>query len=218
MSTRKVDLLSRIDTSWILIGILVIFHSVGFFGLVFGDQSYFLSLSPLNLCIAFTCLVLALNNWTIQRFWTFLIIGCTAFLLEFIGVQTGYLFGNYWYGANLGWKIGGVPIVIALNWIMLCVGSTSIASKLTTKPFYQALIAAFLMTSLDVIIEPVAIWSDFWHWQNEIVPVYNYVCWFFAAFGLNFFLLKREKINASKVPSALFVILSIFFISCLIAF
>ena len=42
-------------------------------------------------------------------------------LTEAIGVNTGLLFGTYEYGANLGFKIFGVPLIIGVNWTVLII-------------------------------------------------------------------------------------------------
>lgn len=53
-----------------------------------------------------------------------------------------------------------------------------------------------LMTSLDYLVEPVAIKLDFWNWENEIIPLQNYLMWFIKSIfihGLIYFF--RPKIN-----------------------
>jgi hypothetical protein len=47
------------NKQYLLLAIIVIFHTVGFFGLQSASRAYFLSLSPLNLMLSFTCLLLS---------------------------------------------------------------------------------------------------------------------------------------------------------------
>jgi putative membrane protein len=43
------------------------------------------------------------------------------------------------------------------------------------------------MTSLDYLIEPVAIALDFWQWENNIIPIRNYVAWWIIASILGYY-------------------------------
>src|SRR6478609_3641217 len=81
--------------------VLIIFHLVGIWGLVFsGNPIYYQQLTPLNLLL--TNLLLFLNH-------------------------KGLLFGEYAYGAGLGLKLWNVPLLIGLNWVMLvyCAGAVA---------------------------------------------------------------------------------------------
>ena len=166
--------------------------------------------------LSFTVAALALDGRLKANF---LFFGCCyllSMLAEWIGTSTGYLFGTYHYGPNLGSTILGVPYVIGLNWWILLMGATSIGASLKLKPLTAAIFGASLMTLLDVIMEPVAIMSDFWHWKNEQIPFYNYVCWFILAFILMLIQQKMSKPEPNKVHTALFLIITLFFITQLL--
>ena len=168
---------------WILLAIIVIFHTVGFFGLQSANRAFFLSLSPLNLVLSFTCLLLSYSRLTYRLLLAILVVGIAGFLAEFIGVHTHLLFGNYHYGNNLGYKLAGIPLLIAVNWVMLSLSAIAVVVSLKTSLLVKALLSATLMTLLDFFIEPVAISSDFWLWANGIIPIYNYVCWWLFVSG-----------------------------------
>lgn len=196
----------------ILIAILIIFYIVGTIGILlpsFKDE--FLSLSFFNLILSFTVILLARKS-QFSRFVLFLllcfVVGMTV---EWIGINTGLLFGNYSYGNNLGAKICGVPWVIGLNWGLLVVSSASVISSLKVSDFWKATFAAFLMTGLDILMEPVAVESDFWNWENGIIPVFNYVCWFAISLVLQVIYFKFKLAESNKVYIVLFVILIVFF-------
>lgn len=194
----------------LLLIILIVFHTVGLIGLYSGQRAYFLSLSPFNLLLAMTCL---LASFTISA--TLLadvvLVGLLGFAAELIGVHTGYLFGDYAYGQNLGWKWLDVPVMIAVNWAMLSYASIACVLHLKIPVWLKAVLSAALMTGLDVLIEPVAIQSDYWHWKNGVIPLYNYVCWFLVAFPLHFYLLKRRTPEQNMVAIGLFIVLAVFF-------
>lgn len=196
---------------WILLAIIVIFHTVGFLGLQSASRAYFLSLSPLNLVLSFTCLLLSYSRLTNRLLLAILVVGLVGFAAEFIGVHTQLLFGEYHYGNNLGFKLAGIPLLIAINWVMLSFSAIAIVVSLRTSVLVKALLSATLMTLLDFFIEPVAINSDFWSWANGIIPMYNYVCWFVLSFILHYWLIKRGVVEQNTVGIGLYVVLVLFF-------
>lgn len=195
-----------------LILFLVIFYSVGTTGLLLPNyREQFLDLSFLNLILSFVVVLLARVK-DHQQFHLFLflafMVGMTA---EWIGTKTGLLFGNYSYGANLGPKLWGVPLVIGFNWGILVVTSASIVNRIKSSILTKSALAAALMTLLDVLMEPVAIQSDYWTWVGEI-PLYNYICWFIISLPLHYIYFKTNLVESNKVYTALFLILTTFFI------
>lgn len=191
--------------------ILLIFYTVGTVGILIGNKAEFLPLSPLNLLLSFVILLFSYKKKSIKLFVSIGLVGAVGFTAELIGVHTGYLFGDYFYGKNLGYKVFDVPLIIAVNWAMLSIVSISLFQKLPIPKIAIALLSASLMTALDFLIEPVAMKSDFWMWSNGTIPVFNYVCWFLIAFPLHYFLLKRNVIEQNQVSIGLLVILFLFF-------
>lgn len=200
----------------LLIGVILLFHTVGAIGLQTDQRAEMLALSPMNLLLAFCCLMLSFPKLEPRRLLIMTVVASVAFSAEWIGVHTHLLFGHYWYGENLGWKWGGVPPIIGLNWVMLCYGSLAIASFFPFSKIVRALIAATCMTLLDVIMEPIAMKNDFWQWHNDTIPFYNYVCWWVIALGLNLFIVFQDSIEKRKVPVSLFLVMTVFFVTCYI--
>ena len=98
-----------------------------------GTRDLFQSLTPLNLLISIAALAVFHRQWTMQfgifvfaTFWF-------SYIIEIIGVSTGAIFGEYYYGNALGPKIGGVPPLIGLLWVMLSYISGIISQKMTTN-------------------------------------------------------------------------------------
>lgn len=198
--------------STILIAILILFYCVGTIGILLPNyNAYFLSLSFFNLLLSFSVVLLARKS---QFFYFFLfltfcyLIGMTV---EVIGTKTGFLFGNYQYGNNLGFKLLDVPFVIGINWGILVVSSASIINKIKVNWKLKVILSSLIMTFLDVLMEPVAMESDFWHWENDVIPFYNYVCWFLIALPLHFIYFKYKLVESNKVYDTLFIILIVFF-------
>ena len=170
---------------WVALAVLVIFHAVGFWGLMFsGRPMYFQELTPLNLLLTNLLLFSLHRNWD-SRFILFaVVVAIAGFLAEVIGVHTGMLFGQYKYGNALGIKVADVPLLIGLNWLMLVYSTGTLVNKLKSSKWVKALAGAGLMLLLDFFLEPVAMHFDFWSWQGNSIPLSNYIGWF----GLGFLL------------------------------
>ena len=200
------------------VAVLLIFHAVGFWGLVFsGNPGYYQNLTPMNLML--TSFLLFLNHRNFDKyFWLFVAVTFTAgFLAEVLGVHTGLLFGNYAYGQALGFKLWEVPLIIGLNWVMLVYSSGILVRTWSQNPVICALIATVFMVSLDYFIEPVAMQFDFWSWQQNQVPVLNYAGWFGITLALQllFQVLPVDKTNQAAtwvflVQAAFFIALNLF--------
>ncbi len=168
----------------ISITVMAILYTVGALGFSILDgqlRLILLWLTPLNLLISFGLLI-----WNqpekAMRFW----LGCVVvFLLcfgtEAVGVATGWPFGNYTYGKTLGVKMFEVPLVIGINWVMLTISACSSATIFTQNKVKTILLASLALTTLDFLMEPVAIQLDFWNWDNGQIPIENYVSWFVLA-------------------------------------
>jgi putative membrane protein len=77
----------------------------------------------------------------------------------------------------------------------------------------KALFAAILMVGLDYFIEPVAMKYDFWHWQNNVVPIQNFVAWFVLAFGLQVYFQKTAVYKNNPLAAWVFGVQAAFFIA-----
>lgn len=197
----------------ILISILVIFYTVGIFGLANDNtRDSFLPLSFMNLLLSSAILIISrktIKNYFILFLVLAFLVGMTA---EWIGIHTGYLFGDYYYGENLGVKFDGVPLIIGINWGILTVCSCNFTSLFIKKSLWlSSFVSALLMMLLDVLIEPVAVTSDYWHWDSLHIPMYNYFCWFAVALPLHFLYFRWKLNEQNKVTIALFGVMVLFF-------
>ncbi len=179
--------------------ILPMMYLAGLIGLnVPAVAPIFQILTPLNLVASLALLLLFHTDFR-PAFLTFSILAfLVGFLVEVAGVATGVIFGQYTYGETLGVKIAGVPLVMGINWLMLSYVCGSVADRMPVAVWGKVLVAAALMTLLDVIIEPVAMRLDFWQWEGNVVPWQNYLAWFgiSAALFVAYFKLPFHKENA----------------------
>ena len=190
-----------------------IIYLVGFFGSIIPAYiTLFLSLTPLILILSFCAILFTLSR-PIKPTLTFLLFsGLVGFIAELIGVNTKLLFGNYHYESNLGVKIAGVPVIIAINWAIVTIGAAHCSALLSANKLARMIIAAFLMLLFDFILEPVAIKSGFWNWEGGLIPAYNYICWFFIGLFLQIIYFSKIKHDSNKVIIALFLLMTVFFI------
>lgn len=211
---KRVNIFWETQKSWILIAILVIFHLVGLVGLLSSAyRSDFLKLSFMNLALSFIVLILGRKRNFKPFYWFLIICFFTGMFVEMIGIHTGILFGEYYYGENLGPKLNGVPYIIGINWGILSVGACSVVNRFYRGNIYVSVFfSALIMTLLDVLIEPVAIRSDYWHWITPSIPLKNYLSWFFISLPLHFLYFKWKLDEQNNVSIALFYILVAFFI------
>ena len=172
----------------------MIFHFVGILLFVYDPKSAQLSFLTVIVC----GVLLLLNEKRSGNYKSYAFIFLGGYLVEVIGVNTQILFGNYSYGSALGIKLLNVPPLIGLNWLIIIISGASISRWiLKDKPLWVlAIAAAFICTLLDVIIEPVAIKFNFWQWDGDVVPIYNYVCWFILSIAFSYvYLAKKTDIN-----------------------
>lgn len=204
----------KITSVYICAFLVVLFHVVGLWGFLNPEYtSLFKKLVPFHLLLMLVLMVLSHQDRN-RYFWIFLASAYTAgFVIELLGVNTGAIFGDYTYGATLGPKFAEIPLLIGVNWILVIYSTGVFLKQFKIKNhIIRALIGAFLVTALDVLIEPVAIKFDYWSWENLEVPFQNYVGWFAFSFLMMrfFFLMKFHKTNLAAVT--LFVVQFLFFL------
>jgi len=134
------------------------------------------------------------------------IVFSAGFLIEVLGVATGFPFGTYYYGDTLGWALWNVPLVMGVNWLMLTMAFGIICNHFFSKPLLKVLLASAGMVLLDGLIEPIAIKLDYWVWPNQEVPIQNYLAWFAAAFL--FQVLFQKWFSEDKNYVAIYLIIS----------
>ena len=142
----------------------------------------FLSLTPLNLILTAVLLFAFHQEWNKAFYAFFFTSFAIGFGVEVLGVKTGVIFGEYYYGEVLGFKVAEVPVLIGLNWLVLAYATSIISSSISVNKLLSAGIAAFMMTALDWLIEPVAIQLGFWTWLSEDIPLLNFISWFIISF------------------------------------
>lgn len=162
---------------------LIWFYLIGVAGLLIPASSgFFILLTPLALLMNFGLLMLhhrtGFKTKTVLAFFFIFIAG---FIVEVIGVQTGIVFGNYTYGNGLGLKIWDTPVLIGMNWLLLIYTTGTIVQNIKIPPFLRIAAGASMMLVYDLVLEQVAPKMNMWSWQNDRVPIENYITWWLVA-------------------------------------
>jgi putative membrane protein len=113
---------------------------------------------------------------------------------EVVGTRTGRPFGRYAYGASLGPRVAGVPVVIGLAWTMMAWPSLVVGRRLGGRRAWAVpLVAGYALASWDVFLDPQMVDAGHWHWTQvgtalpgvPDVPLTNFAGWLAVAVVLS---------------------------------
>ena len=125
------------------------------------------------------------------------IIAIFGFIIEYLGANYGILFGAYSYGENLGLKVGNVPLIMAINWILLIIITGNFSEKVFKNSLVSKVIfGSLLMVILDFFIEFSAPKLDYWEFGKHPVPLSNYIWWFL--FSIIFHIIYQINIKEKE--------------------
>ena len=215
----------------IAIFIAILFHLCGAIGILFSSQKdWFISNTNFNLLLMAALLIWVQPNKNLHFYLFFAISFLIGMGTEMIGVNTGKLFGDYQYGNVLGKKLNGVPFLIGINWFVVVYCSGVIITKFSEwieekyetqgiriKPWITTVSfvidGAMIATMFDYNLESVAGKLNYWHWKNDSVPMYNFVCWFVISGILLYIFKKLNFYKGNLFAVHLLIIQYLFFIS-----
>jgi hypothetical protein len=92
------------------------------------------------------------------------------------------VFRSHDYGRAWRFAPGGVPLAVAVVWASIILAALTLAARrgMASAP-RRALAAGLIAISLDLLMEPVAVWRGLWRWTPPGawlgVPVGNFVGW-----------------------------------------
>jgi putative membrane protein len=172
--------------------VIFILHAVGCVGVAAGMGSFFWPLTPVNLLFCGGLAVAA--SWSERTHWWWC-VALGGIAAEAVGVQTGWLFGNYHYSDLLGPQLSGVPWMLGWMWLIMLQGVTyPIQNR-----WLRGMAGASAMTAMDALIEPVAVRAGWWVWSDEqaswigtwgmnildqTIPWWNFASWWLVSFAL----------------------------------
>ncbi len=192
--------------------IIILFHLVGLYGFLNpGLHGLFIKLVPFHLLLMLVLLIISGYDGSSGILFLAFRIILAGFLVEVAGVGTGLIFGSYTYGSTLGIKLWQTPLLIGVNWFLLVYTTGVFLSAYKLNRYLLALIGSIVLVGIDFLIEPVAVEYDYWSWSAGVIPLQNYVGWFFVSF-IMFILFNSLKIKKNSAANVLFVAQICFFI------
>ena len=184
----------------------------GFFGITSDQSEFFLSTTPYVLSLTLLLLLINHDLSDNKSKIGLILIFFLGLIVEILGVNYGFFFGEYSYGANFGPKIYEVPYVIGFNWVLLIIATGSLSDKLIKgKEIYKILFASSLMVLIDLLMELSAPKLDYWEFVISPVPFSNYFCWFIFSICFQYIFFKTVNFKEYKLSSNILVIQFIFF-------
>ena len=192
--------------------IIILFHVVGLVGFIVPPfDAVFLNIVPWHLLLM-TAVILYSHKHDGGKLAVFgLLIFVIGFMAEYIGVHTGWLFGNSAYGETLGIKLFNIPLMIGVNWFLLIYATgVSMRRSRINNMLVRVITGALVLVLLDMLIEPIAIHFDYWHWSNGSIPVKNYVCWFLLS-ALLLFIFEQFKFQRQSIVATVLLVMQFVF-------
>ena len=159
---------------------IALFYIIGAFFLTSNNLNFrFFEYSFFIILFNFLIVIIFQKNKFNKKFLLFFILFYLFFFfIEVLGVKTGKIFGSYFYGKSLGFKIFETPVIIGLNWILLIYLTFAFSELFKISDKFKIILGSFLILFYDFILEKVAPLMDLWFWEGNSVPFLNYFSWF----------------------------------------
>lgn len=127
-----------------------------------------------------------------------------AYLIEGIGVSTGFPYGAFYYGDTLGPRLFGlVPYLLPITYVPLVLGAFAAAPGGNSLPG-RVLSATLLLLLVDAVLDPGAASLGFWTWPDGGayygVPLSNYLGWTLSGAGASAIVLYLARRGPAGRP------------------
>jgi len=108
-----------------------------------------------------------------------------ALFIEYIGLITGWPYGEFVYTGELGYRIAGIlPWTVGLSWTPLVIGSVALVYLTTQKKVLRIVMPALVLVSFDLLLDPSAVSLGLWSYMDGgsyyNVPISNFLGWMFS--------------------------------------
>ncbi len=199
-----------------LIIIIVLFHTVGLIGLSMPSfRPLFLQLVPWHILLMLIVIIASHRPLDYRILLLALFVFIVGYVAEWIGVHKNWLFGNYSYGETLGLKFYDIPLIIGVNWFLLIYSCGVLMQQLRIRNVFSRVITgAIILVLLDLLIEPVAVKLDYWHWANNTIPLSNYAGWFLLS-AVMLFAFEKSGFKKQSVVAPVFLLIQVLFFAVL---
>ena len=140
-----------------------------------------------------------------------------GFLIELIGLKTGWPFGTYEYDPSLGPQLFDVPLVVPFAWAMIAHPILCAARRVAGN--WVFLYGGFGLMAYDLFLDPQMVTAGRWTWEvtgshvpfTPEVPLSNAFGWLLSGMALIAILhlalpRDRRKVSASFITIDIFLI------------
>jgi len=199
----------------IALGFISLFHSVGAGLLIFSKGGIYqiaLDLVPINLIFTSLVVFKYQDEFNAGFFKFLIVVYLMGVGIEMIGVNYGWLFGPYEYGAVLGFSIWNTPLLIGVNWVLLCYSVGCFVEFFQIPEWLKWTFSVLLLLVFDYFMEPIAMKHNFWMWVNGSIPNQNYVGWAITAAIFMYFFRFFSFSKKNKVAGFVWLIQLCFFL------
>lgn len=134
-----------------------------------------------------------------------------AYVIEYVGVTTGFPYSPFTYGGALGPKLFGVlPVLLPFAYVPLVLGVVALCWSLRQRVEFFIPSVAVTLTLVDLVLDPGAVALG--HWSYDLggvyygAPFYNFLGWLlsgsFAALIVALFVQEKRAPPRLLVVSA----------------
>ena len=140
-----------------------------------------------------------------------------GFLIELLGLKTGWPFGTYEYDPSLGPQLFDVPLVVPFAWAMIAHPILCAARRVAGN--WVFLYGGFGLMAYDLFLDPQMVTAGRWTWEvtgshvpfTPEVPLSNAFGWLLSGMALIAILhlalpRDRRKVSASFITIDIFLI------------
>ena len=140
-----------------------------------------------------------------------------GFLIELMGLKTGWPFGTYKYDPSLGPQLFDVPLVVPFAWAMIAHPILCAARRVAGN--WVFLYGGFGLMAYDLFLDPQTVTAGRWTWEvtgshvpfTPEVPLSNAFGWLLSGMALIAILhlalpRDRRKVSASFITIDIFLI------------
>ena len=115
-----------------------------------------------------------------KNFYVVVVLSILACLIEYVGLTTGFPYGDFYYSKLAGPKlVDTLPISVAFAWPPLVIGSYFLFHK--EERLLQDIRPVLFLVAMDMVIDPAAVELGLWGWLEGglyyNVPLINYFGW-----------------------------------------
>ncbi len=195
--------LKPLTSGWIL----VIIYVAGIIGLIVPQTRPLVQkLIGVTLFLTFFILFCYHKKWTKEFIFSAILVALIGFLIDVLGVKTGYIFGYYQYGPTLGYSFWDTPLLMMVYWLTIIYITRQIAEMIAGDAFVTSILAGLLIVLLDYFAEPFAIRYSLWKWNMGEASLHNYIGVFICGIIIQYIFRMAIKYPPNKLALPVYLI------------